>query len=402
MNVTGIIAEYNPFHTGHAYQIAESRRLGAGAVVCAMSGNWVQSADCALTDKWTRAELALRGGADLILELPLPWAVSSAERFARGGVGVLAASGVVDTLCFGSEAGALAPLVAAAEALDSDAYPSALRAGLREGRSFPEARQRAALECCGAAAACLAEPNNNLGVEYIRALRALGSGIVPATVPRLSVEHGAEEPSGGYASATTVRALLRAGEDTEAEPYLAGGLDLLKARYPDGFADLRRCERAVLARLRTMTEADFAVLPDSGVEEGLPSRLNRAARQAAGVGEFLTMVKTKRYSHARLRRLVLWAFLGLRAADLPERVPYLRVLGMNETGRSLLREMEGRASAPVLTKPAHVRKLGEEARRLFALEDRATELYGLCLPTVPRGGREWTTNPVILPAASRE
>lgn len=398
MNVTGIIAEYNPFHTGHAYQIAESRRLGADAIVCAMSGNWVQSADCALTDKWTRAELALRGGADLILELPLPWAISSAERFARGGVGVLEATGLVDTLCFGSEAGELSPLVASADALDSAEYPPALCAELKTGISFPEARQRAAARCCGPAAACLSEPNNNLGVEYLRALRALKSEMVPVTVPRRSVEHGATEPNDGYASATAIRALLRAGADTLAEPYLAGGLDLLSARYPEGFADLRRCERAVLARLRTMTEADFAVLPDSGVEEGLPRRLSKVARRAAGVEEFLTVAKTRRYPHARLRRLMLWAFLGLRASDRPEHLPYLRVLGMNDTGRALLREMDQKTPVPVLTKPAHVRKLGEEARRLFSIEDRATELYGLCLPSVPAGGREWTTNPVILSA----
>ena len=144
MNIVGIIAEYNPFHLGHARQIAETRRaLGDCAVVCAMSGHWVQRGECALTDKWSRAALALSGGADLVLELPTPWAMASAESFARGAVGLLAATGVVDVLSFGSETGELAPLRAAAAALDGPDYPERLRAGLARGLSFPAARQAA-------------------------------------------------------------------------------------------------------------------------------------------------------------------------------------------------------------------------------------------------------------------
>ena len=172
MNIVGIIAEYNPFHLGHARQIAETRRaLGDCAVVCAMSGHWVQRGECALTDKWTRAGMALRGGADLVLELPTPWATSSAESFARGGVGILAAAGVVDPLSFGSEGGDTAPLYRAAACLDSEEYRTALRRFLDKGLPFAACRQAAVEELLGREAAlCLSRPNDNLAVEYLRAL----------------------------------------------------------------------------------------------------------------------------------------------------------------------------------------------------------------------------------------
>ena len=171
MRTIGIIAEYNPFHSGHRHHIQAVRQaFGADcAVVCAMSGNWVQRGEAALADKWTRTALALRQGVDLVVELPTPWAVSSAEPFARGGVGLLTATGVVDTLSFGSEAGALPPLQAAADCLASPAWQEVLRQGLAEGLSFPVARQQAATALLGDAARCLQGPNNNLGVEYLLA-----------------------------------------------------------------------------------------------------------------------------------------------------------------------------------------------------------------------------------------
>ena len=187
MHTIGVIAEYNPFHSGHGHHLRMlSQTFGPDcAVVCVMSGNWVQRGDAALADKWTRAELALRQGADLILDLPTLWAVSSAESFARGGVALLTATGVVDTLSFGSEAGTLSPLQAVADCLESEAWRCLLRQTLAQGLSFPVARQRAATALLGENAQCLRHPNNNLGIEYLRALRSLGSPLVPHTIPRL-------------------------------------------------------------------------------------------------------------------------------------------------------------------------------------------------------------------------
>lgn len=399
MKIAGIIAEYNPFHSGHAFQIAQTRAQlgGQPAIVCVMSGNWVQGARPAIADKWLRARLALMGGADLILELPTLWAVSSAESFARGGVELLNASGVVDTLCFGSECGTVEPLQKLAVCLNSDLYHAGLKRFLNEGMSFAACRQAVAEALLDKdTAALLSTPNNNLGVEYLRALDRLGSGIAPMTVRREGAGYhqlsdADEHPT--FRSATDLRRSILAEDWTDVEGYLSpGSLELLRAA-PRPTADM---ERAVLARLRTMTAAGWAALPDSGEAEGLPERLVRSGRQARSVEEFFELAKTKRYTHARLRRLVLWAFLGLTLSDRPEQPPYLRVLGFNETGRTLLKEMKERSTLPIITKPAHVQELDDEAQRLFELESRCTDLYSLFFPTMPPPGREWRTSPVIL------
>lgn len=383
METAGIVAEYNPFHRGHAWHIAETRRrLGGDApVVCVMSGHWVQRGECALADKWLRAALALDRGADLVVELPTPWAMASAESFARGAVSLLAATGVVDVLSFGSETGELAPLEEAAAALDAPDYPERLRAALGRGLSFPAARQEAA------GAACLSAPNNNLGVEYLRSLRALGSTIRPLTVPRQGAGHDGPA-AGGYASASELRRLLRAGRGAEAAPYLT-------APWSGELADMQHIERAVLARLRTMGEGDWAALPDGGGAEGLPSRLAKAAREAVSLEDFYARAKTRRYPHARLRRLALAAFLGLTAAERPAAPPYVRVLGLGGRGRALLRRMKDTCPLPVIVKPAQARELDGPARTLFESEARYTDLYGLCFPAPRPCGAEWIHSPVV-------
>lgn len=383
METAGIVAEYNPFHRGHAWHIAETRRRlgGEAPVVCVMSGHWVQRGECALADKWLRAALALDRGADLVVELPTPWAMASAESFARGAVSLLAATGVVDVLSFGSETGELAPLEEAAAALDAPDYPERLRAALGRGLSFPAARQEAA------GAACLSAPNNNLGVEYLRSLRALGSTIRPLTVPRQGVGHDGPA-AGGFASASELRRLLRAGRGEEAAPYLT-------APWSGELADMQHIERAVLARLRTMGEGDWAALPDGGGAEGLPSRLAKAAREAVSLEDFYTRAKTRRYPHARLRRLALAAFLDLRAAERPAAPPYVRVLGLGGRGRALLRKMKDTCPLPVIVKPAQARELDGPARMLFESEARYTDLYGLCFPAPRPCGAEWIHSPVV-------
>jgi len=393
MKAVGIVTEYNPFHTGHAYHIAETRRLLGEdrPVVCVMSGNWVQRGECALTDKWTRARLALTGGADLVLELPLPWAISSAEGFARGAVETLKATGVVDTLSFGSESGRLEELRQVAECLEGERYCNALQEALGKGFSFAEARQKAALGAMGKQAALLRGANDNLAVEY---LRAAGEDLAAVAVVRQGVSHDSACPAGDFASASLVRELARQGDWSGVERWTCAGMagTLQKA----GIADMKYAQRAFLARLRTVTAEDWAALPDGGGAGGLPTRLVRAGRRAESLEEFYTMAKTRCYTHSRIRRLALWAFLGLTAADRPERPPYLRILGFNARGRALLREMKKGAELPILTKPAHVRELDESCRRLFELEARGTDLYGLCLPQVSAGGREWTEDPVII------
>ena len=393
MKICGIIAEYDPFHTGHRHQIQKVRSLlGADcAVVCVMSGNWTQRGGPALVDKHTRARMALTGGADLVLEQPLPCAIASAESFAQGGVAVLNATGIVTHLCFGSECGDLVTLSRAAQALDSAEYGDTLRNGLDQGLSFPSARQQAVQQLIGNDADCLSLPNNNLGVEYLRALNRLNSDITPVTIQREGAGHG-QTPAGGFASASFLRQQALAECWDEVSPYLDHQALALLREIP--CADYRRAERAILYRLRQMSREELTALPDCG--EGLSNRLYQAIQVETSLEAILSSVKTRRYTHARLRRIILWAFLGLSANDRTEAPAYLRVLGMNNTGQTLLRSMSDCTTAPLLTKPAHVRNLSADAQHLFDLEAHATDLYGFCLPELPPCGAEWKRTPVII------
>jgi predicted nucleotidyltransferase len=370
VDIVGIVAEYNPFHAGHRYHIAQTRaRLGDCAVAAVMSGNFVQRGDCAITDKWTRTREVLAGGADLVLELPTVWACSSAEQFAFGAVSILQAVGAT-ALSFGSESGDGAALRKAAQALDSAEFRAALRKYLDRGLPFALCRQRGLEEVLGAeGAACLSRPNDNLGVEYLKAAGHLGWSPEVVAVPRLGAGHdGGDHPE--YPSASYLREKIRAGE--------------MKLDNP---ASLQYNERGVLSVLRSKTLADFAALPDSG--EGLAQRLYEAVRQSSTLEEVYDRTKTKRYAHARVRRLVLWAFLGLRECDRPEWPPYLRVLGANERGRAVLRQLD--TDLPVITKPAHGKGL-----QLLELEARCTDLYGMCRASPAPCGEEWRNSPIII------
>jgi len=396
MHTIGLIAEYNPFHSGHRYHIEQIRESfgQAAPIVCVMSGNWVQRGDAALCDKWTRAAMALSGGVDLVLELPTPWAAASAEQFAHGGVALLHATGVVDTLSFGSELGSLPSLQHAASFLSSLDYKATLRRYLDQGLSFALARQKAASDALGDAADCLKTPNNNLGVEYLRAINRLGSSIQPVTILRQGAAHDSSCSTANFASASSLRNELLAGRESLLHPYLTEEtLALLEER---GLASLGYATRAVFARLRTMYPEDFLTLPDSG--EGLHHRLYQAALESHTLEDLYAQVKSRRYAHARIRRLVLWAFLGLKAADRPAMPPYLRVLGMNKRGQEVLKQMKQRARVPILTKAAHAQKLPPDARRLFALEARCTALYDLCRSDFGQspGRTEYSSNPVIV------
>lgn len=378
MNAIGIVAEYDPFHKGHQYHIAATRvALGEDLpVVCAMSGNWTQRGSAALVDKWTRARLALQGGADLVLELPTPWAAASAESFAHGAVELLGKTGVVDILSFGSESGDLTELRRAADALNTLGYPDRLRQGLEKGLSYAAARAEAA------GCPCLDTPNNNLAVEYLRAIDTMGLTITPVTVQRVGDGHNTAVSGSGYASASAIRSLLRAGEESAFQWLPEGSREALG----EEFASLNRVFPAILAKLRTMTPEELSQIPDC--REGLENRILEAAGKARTLDELYDLAKSKRYAHARIRRVVLRAFLGLE--KIPKEIPYLRVLGMTGRGRELLKEMK-RQELPIITKTAQWKD-----HPLLQAEARYTDLYALCFEKPRPSGLEWTTSPVIL------
>lgn len=371
MKNVGIVAEYNPFHAGHRYHIDETRRrLGEEcAVVAVMSGNYVQRGECAIADKWSRARMALEGGADLVLELPTVWAASSAEHFAFGAMSILEAAGV-NVLSFGSESGDSESLKRVAAVLNSEEFQNSLRKHLNEGLPFAVCRQKAVEDLIGEeAASCLSNPNDNLGVEYLKAAQRLDFHPDIIAVPRVGAGHdGGDHPE--YPSASFVRQQILTGEI---------GLD--------NPASLKFNERGILTILRSVKEEDLTELPDSG--EGLAHRLYEAIRKADTLEEVYDLAKTKRYAHARIRRMVLWAALGLKESDRPVQVPYLRVLGANERGRAVLRSIP--EDVTVITKPSHGKGLP-----LMELEARCTDFYAMCREEITPCGAEWSTSPVIL------
>ena len=399
MAAAGIIAEYNPLHLGHCCQLRRLRALlgEETPVICAMSGNFVQRGDFALLGKHARAEAAVRSGADLVLEIPLSWACAPAERFAQGGVEVLLGTGLVTDLVFGSESADAGAIRSATEALLGPDFPEALRRELAGPHSFAAARQRALAGLIGEEGAeVLSRPNDILAVEYAKALSREGSEI--RLVPILRQGAGHDQDGGEYPSAGSIRRMIQEGRRAEALAAMAPAMrEIYEAEEARGRAPVfaAGAERAILAQLRRMGEADFLALDAGG--EGLGNRLAAAAREAASLEELLDRAKTKRYAYSRLRRLALWAYLGLRPETLPARVPYLRPLAMNQRGRALLAEARRRGALPILTKPADVRRLSPEAQAVFRREVLATDLYTLAFPGDPApGGAEWREGPRVL------
>ncbi len=329
MKIIGIICEYNPFHLGHKQQFDAIRaRFGEDcAIVCLMSGNFVQRGQPAIFDKAVRTRGALEWGADLVLELPTVYALSSAEGFASGGVEILGS--FCDHLCFGAETGTADTLMATARALLSPEFPQLLRQELSTGLSFPAARQRA-LEGMGLDASLLSQPNDILATEYCKAILAQGSRMEPFVIHRQGQYHAlTADPAAP--SATALRRLIRSRKDWLA--YVPEkGSDIFQ-NAP--IYDLSFGERAVLARLRRMTEEEFAALPYGS--EGLWRKLMHNCRCQGSLEDILTAVKSKRYTRSRLDRMVMCAFLGLTQAEMEEKPPYVRVLGFREKGRSVLK-----------------------------------------------------------------
>ena len=330
MKIVGIICEYNPLHLGHQKQFRIIRdTLGEDtAIVCLMSGNFVQRGTPAIVDKAARAKAAVLSGADLVLELPVTYALSSAEGFAAGGVSILGS--FCEYLCFGSETGDAASLMDTAKALLSEEFVPLLREELEKGISFPVART-AALGKMGLNGELLAKPNDILATEYCKAILAQGCAMQPMPICREGSYHD-EMPDPENPSATAVRKLMAKGGDWEC--YVPQ-----KAAEVLGGAALHSMsagERAVLGKLRTMTDAEFEALPYGS--EGLWRKFMHACRSERTLEDILTATKSKRYARTRLDRMVMCAFLGITKEVLEEKAPYTRCLAFNDVGRGVLKQ----------------------------------------------------------------
>lgn len=400
MSVIGIVGEYNPFHYGHKHHIAETKRLlGEDCpVVCAMSGDFIQRGEAAVYSKFARAEAAVRSGVDLVLELPPAWALSSAEGFARGAVGLLGSIGVVTHLSFGSECGEVEPLETLAEILLDPLIGADIRRELeaQEGIPFAAARQRAVAKRAGELSGQLETPNNILAVEYIKAVYEQGLSIKPVTVQRFGSGHDKMSESGHKSAAEIRRALANGADISASVPGSAYEIYRREDKLGRGPVLMENLESAMISRLRMLPDSAFAALPDAG--EGLNNRLARAAREESGLDAVIAAAKSKRYALSRIRRMVMCAVLGISADMSRETPPYARVLAANARGCALLREMDGKARIPVITKPAAVKELGAECREVFDRSSSAHDLYvlGYSAKEERRGGADWRTSPKIV------
>lgn len=380
MKIAAVICEFNPFHNGHKYLLSEIKNLGYECIIGVMSGSFTQRGEVAITDKFERAKVALENGADLIIEMPAPYAVASAQIFAKGGADIIKATGVVDKVFFGSECGDTEILKMAALATKDEKVITLLKEFMAEGDYYPQAIEKAVKEIYSSEISdILASPNNTLGVEYIKELE--GSGIETGTIKRIAVEHDSTASKGDFASASLIRELIFKGKDTT-------------AFVPDGDfsnpAATEFGERAVMYKLKNMNIEDFESLPD--VKEGLHNRIYCAVKKCSTLEELLFEIKTKRYTLARLRRIITCAVLGITKDLQSTPLPYLRILGMTDTGKEALSLISKKTKLPIVTNVAPALKsLDEKAREMLMCDIRATDIRTIFEKEISASGADFST-----------
>ena len=381
MDFAGIIAEYDPFHSGHGWQLEAARQMGARHVAVAMSCGMTQRGAPPLLPEPVRTQAALTAGASLVFALPAPWAMSGAESFARAGVSLLAAAGC-DTLVFGAETPDADLLTRTARVLASPAYRDALKEQLAAGaRSFAAARQAAVERVCPGArlADLLDRPNNNLAVEYCKAILELDAPLTPVPLPRQGANHGQAQTAGRYASASALRALWAEQGPEALAPYVpASALHLYREAYAAGqYTDFSAVSLAALSRLRA--RRDFAGV--RGASEGLEHRLRESVRSAVTLEGLWDALTTVRYPRARMRRLVMDAVLGYGTPGagpgwltLPSLPPYLHLLGARREATGLL----ARASLPLSPSLARLAQENPDCARTVEAQTAASDFTALC------------------------
>ena len=347
--VLGIIAEYNPFHNGHLFHLEESKKqTGSTYTVAIMSGNFAQRGNTSIIDKWSKAEIALHCGVDLVVELPVLYSISSAENFADGAIKILDALKVVDYISFGAETNDISILQPLADVLyhEPKAYKTMLSHELKKGLSFPKARENAVLMYLNDIrkyANVLSSPNNILGIEYLKALRKYKSSIQPIAIHRATTGYNDLTYTSNMASSTAIRNIIKNnGFDILRNLIPAPSYSILVNNIKQGHIvpDLSTFEKQIIYNLRKMDITEISNLPD--VSEGLEFALKNAANSCNTLNEFLNIISSKRYTSTRIQRILLYSLLGITKKDMElskKIVPYIRVLATNKRGKFLISEI---------------------------------------------------------------
>lgn len=345
-NVVGIIAEYNPFHNGHAYHLEKAKELAkADYVIAVVSGNFVQRGNVSLINKWDKANMALAEGADLVIELPTIYSISSAENFAYGAIKILNSLNIVDYVAFGTELDDINVLDRCADILykEPQKFVNLLNHELSKGLSFPKARENALLMYLNdirTYSNVLSSPNNILAIEYLKALKKLKSHITPISIKRKNAGYNDLEITNNFASATAIRKKIIDNKPAGLSKLMpANSYRILYNSIQKGHfvKDITSFEKEILYVLRKMSIKEIANLPD--VSEGLEHAIKNAANSCNTIEEFMNIIKTKRYTNTRIHRILLYALLGITKEDMKNSAkvqPYIRVLGMNKKGKDLI------------------------------------------------------------------
>ena len=364
MEVCGILAEYNPFHNGHKYQIDLLRETGVTHIVAFMSGNFVQRGDIAVTDKFTRAKYAIENGVDLVIEMPTLYTVASAHFYAKAAYSLMQDIGCIDSVSFRCETSHIEICKKAASFSEEVNESLEVKEKMSEGMSYPAAIESLADDDISIA---FSSPNNILTVEYIRQIneRNLPYHIYP--IKRLGPEHDSSDIVGNIASASHIRELMRSGEDySDFVPY---------ASIPFENVDFKTLETITFYKLRTMKLSELALLPETSSE--LASRFYNAIRESSSLDEFLVKVKTKRFPQARIRRTIYSAILGLSKTDYLYDPPYIRVLALNKSGAEVLRKAKTTTRIPISTSVADLMSRNGICERFVNMECAATDVYNI-------------------------
>lgn len=390
MRVCAIICEYNPFHNGHAHLISKAKQMGFTHIVAIMSGNFTQRGELSIVSKLAKTKMALLNNVDLVIELPAVYSISRAETFAKSAIYLANSLGCIDALIFGSECGNIEILKTAAEATSFKTVNTEIKKFLKTGITFAKARALAIEKVYGSRVSNIFNfSNNNLAIEYIKALNDFDSRIKPLPVLREQVLHDSMDFAGNFASASYIRSLILKGQDySQFVPRAT--LEILKQEMALGLApaDVKRLERAFLFQLRKLEIDD--ILMASEIGEGLEFKIYKEIKSSSSFEELLDKVKSKRYTLARIKRIVLSLILGIDKEFQNVLPSYIRILGFSAKGKEFLSKLKKSATLPVFTKYSEVEKYKDEnILKKFAFEAKLSDIYSLALPKVCEMGLDY-------------
>jgi len=387
MQTGAIICEYNPLHNGHAYQIQETKKQGITHLIAVLSDDFVQRGDTALLNKFDRADLALQAGADLVIELPVPYSCASAEFYAKGAVQILHDLNITDYLSFGCS-GNPEKLNFLAQLLIKNQFSDQIQKFLKSGCSYPSAIYQSVCEIAPETAGLLLDSNNLLALEYLKAMHRQHVNFQPLMIQRNSVMHDSMITSGNFASASFIRNRFFHHENYQ--NYIPDFTEkMLSERQEQGrIADFYRLEKIILYQMRMLSDQDLLSLPDMTPE--LAGRFRKADYENT-LDDFLNTIKSRCFTMARIRRIIFCALAGIRKQDFKIPVPYARILAFNQNGTQLLKKIKLRSHIPVSTSLADLRKLSPDAERFVQLECNTANLYGLALNQIHSAESEFRT-----------